>query len=109
MVSDETIVFDWALVADETLGFPAEGQDAALDAETRKVIAGLAEEPQPDLQGAALDEFLSDAVKLADSYKEMLSEIRRLSATRDPRLRERLSRNSATLIFAFSDRRTATW
>jgi hypothetical protein len=75
MVSDETIVFDWALVADETLGFPAEGQDAALDAETRKVIAGLAEEPQPDLQGAALDEFLSDAVKLADSYKEMLSEL----------------------------------
>src|ERR1700730_9401125 len=44
LVADGTVEFDWALVADETLGFPTDGQDAALDAETRKVIAGLSEE-----------------------------------------------------------------
>src|ERR1700674_5557620 len=29
MVADGTVEFDWALVADETLDFPTDGQDAA--------------------------------------------------------------------------------
>ena len=81
LVKDGTVEFAEALVADEDLGFPGSGGDAAIDAETAKVIAALQEEPQPDLRGAALDEFLLDAATLADNYAEMLDTLKQ-SGTR---------------------------
>src|SRR5262245_25288566 len=53
LVQDETISFEQALVADERLGFPTDGEDAAADAETAKVVAAIVEEPQADLSGVA--------------------------------------------------------
>ncbi|BAM87030.1 hypothetical protein S58_10190 [Bradyrhizobium oligotrophicum S58] len=75
LVEDETVTFKRALVADESLGFPTDGEDAAMDATTAKVVAAIVEEPQPHLQGAALDEFLADAVKLPDAYAKMLAKL----------------------------------
>ncbi|MFC7700869.1 MBL fold metallo-hydrolase [Bradyrhizobium sp. GCM10028915] len=76
MVQDGTVEFEWALVADEKMGFPTDGEDASLDAETAKVVAAMCEEPQPDLDGPALDQFLTDAVKLSDNYSAMLSKLK---------------------------------
>jgi beta-lactamase superfamily II metal-dependent hydrolase len=75
MVEDGTITFKRALVADEKLGFPSDEEDAAVDAETAKLVAAIVEEAQPDLNGSALDEFLTDAVKLPDNYANMLSKL----------------------------------
>jgi len=77
MVQDGTVEFDMALVADESLGFPTDGEDAALDAESAKVVAAMCEEPQPQIGGAELDAFLTDAAKLADSYSAMLAKLKR--------------------------------
>jgi beta-lactamase superfamily II metal-dependent hydrolase len=77
LVSDGTIECKWAFVADEKLGFPTDEQDAALDEEASKVVAAMREEPQPDLRGGALDEFLSDAVKLPENYRQMLATLKR--------------------------------
>jgi Metallo-beta-lactamase superfamily len=77
MVADGTVEFKWALVADEKLGFPTDEQDAGLDEEAAKVLAAMREEPQLDLLGPALDEFLTDAAKLSDNYAEMLSTLKR--------------------------------
>lgn len=76
LVQDETIAFEQALVADENLGFPTDGEDAPADAETAKVVAAIVEEPQPDLSGSALDEFLSDAASLSSNYSAMLAKLK---------------------------------
>ncbi|WFU80758.1 MBL fold metallo-hydrolase [Bradyrhizobium sp. CIAT3101] len=76
MVQDGTIEFETALVADESLGFPTDGEDAAADAETAKVVAAIVEEPQPDLSGSALDEFLTDAATLSSNYSAMLAKLK---------------------------------
>jgi beta-lactamase superfamily II metal-dependent hydrolase len=76
LVEDETIAFDQALVADENLGFPTDGEDAAADAETAKVVAAIVEEPQPGLDGSALDEFLTDAATLSSKYSAMLTKLK---------------------------------
>jgi beta-lactamase superfamily II metal-dependent hydrolase len=81
MVQDGTVEFEWALVADDKLGFPTDGEDAAVDSETAKVVAAMSEEPQPDLVGAALDAFLTDAVKLPENYKTMLAKLKRDGTT----------------------------
>ncbi len=75
MVADGTVTFKRALVADENLGFPTDGEDAPADALAAKVMAAIVEEPQPDLQGPALDQFLTDAARLADNYSAMLSKL----------------------------------
>jgi beta-lactamase superfamily II metal-dependent hydrolase len=75
MVEDGTITFKRALVADEKLGFPSDEEDAGIDAETAKVVAAIVEEPQPDLDGPALDQFLTDAVRLPENYANMLSKL----------------------------------
>ncbi|OPY94375.1 hypothetical protein A5906_13675 [Bradyrhizobium sacchari] len=76
LVQDGTITFEQALVADENLGFPTDGEDAPLDAETAKVMAAIVEEPQGDLDGAALDQFLTDAANLSANYSAMLSKLK---------------------------------
>lgn len=76
LVQDGTITFEQALVADENLGFPTDGEDAPLDAETAKVMAAIVEEPQGDLDGAALDQFLTDAASLSENYSAMLSKLK---------------------------------
>jgi beta-lactamase superfamily II metal-dependent hydrolase len=76
LVSDGTVTFDSALVADEKLGFPAAAQDGIRDTDAAKVVAAMTEEPQPELKGAALDQFLADAVTLAQRYSEMLAALK---------------------------------
>ena len=75
-VQDGTITFEQALVADENLGFPTDGEDAPLDGQTAKVMAAIVEEPQGDLDGAALDQFLTDAANLSANYSAMLSKLK---------------------------------
>jgi beta-lactamase superfamily II metal-dependent hydrolase len=76
LVKDGIIECEQALVADEDLGFPAGGGSDALDAETAMLVAALQEEPQPDLRGPALDEFLADSASLADNYADMLETLK---------------------------------
>ena len=73
----------------------------------------MREEPQPDLRGAALDEFLSDAVKLPDQYGAMLATLRhqgtKLFATRGlGRGFKTSNKNFLTSIFACSGRQKHT-
>lgn len=75
LVDDGTVTFKQALVADEGLGFPLDPQDTSVDGETAKVLAAIVEEPQTDLIGSALDEFLTDAVKLPVKYHSMLKKL----------------------------------
>src|SRR5688500_1173404 len=65
---------EWALVADENLGFgrPTDG-DSPLDApdvspSMRRLIAALREEDHSELNDAQLREFLDDAANLEDRY-----------------------------------------
>ena len=78
MVANGDLVPEWALVADEKLGFGRtsdgggqDSYDAASDA-VQRVVAALREEPQPDLSDSELDRFLEDAVTLEQRYKDML-------------------------------------
>jgi len=79
MVTNGDLVPEWALVADEKLGFgrtkDGRGQDnfdAASDA-VQRVVAALREEPRDDMSDAELDQFLEDAVTQEQRYKDMLS------------------------------------
>ncbi|SFQ05389.1 Metallo-beta-lactamase superfamily protein [Bradyrhizobium sp. Ghvi] len=76
LVQDGTVTFEQALVADENLGFPTDGEDAPMDAETAKVVAAIVEEPQPELDGPALDQFLTDAANLSANYSAMLTKLK---------------------------------
>src|SRR5580692_3993718 len=79
MVTSGDLVLEWALVADEKLGFgravDGGGQDSfdrASDS-VQRVVAALREEPRDDMSDAELDQFLEDAVTLEQRYKDMLN------------------------------------
>lgn len=84
LVRDGILEADWALVADERLGFgrPAHDADDPLAAadvtpEMRAAIAALAEESLADITSdAELAELIADAARLEDNYKEMLRKLR---------------------------------
>lgn len=81
MVANGDLVPEWALVADEKLGFgrtsDGRGQDDydAASYGAQRVVAALREEPQPDLSDSELDQFLEDAVTLEQRYKDMLQSL----------------------------------
>ena len=79
LVRDGILEAEWALVADERLGFGRPDDDAPspLDAADlppgmRGVVAALLEESRADVSDADLAEFLQDAATLEPDYKEML-------------------------------------
>lgn len=83
LVADDIVTCDWALVADENLGFglDAGGEgDARLrrvGTRTRNLLAALSEEDHSGLRGAELDVFLDAAVSLQDNYNAMLRKLAR--------------------------------
>jgi beta-lactamase superfamily II metal-dependent hydrolase len=68
----------WALVADETMGFPSAsdmGGDAK-DNHTYRLVAALTEENYADgLDDASTSQFLQDAARLQDRYSTMLAQL----------------------------------
>jgi beta-lactamase superfamily II metal-dependent hydrolase len=68
----------WALVADETMGFPSSsdmGGDAK-DNDAYRLVAALTEENYADgLDDAGTSQFLQDAARLQDRYKTMLEQL----------------------------------
>jgi beta-lactamase superfamily II metal-dependent hydrolase len=79
LVADKIVEADWALVADEDLGYPApddSGADDAPDPIVDTVVAALREEPRTDFASdAELDAFLTDAMKLEPSYRAMVQSL----------------------------------
>jgi beta-lactamase superfamily II metal-dependent hydrolase len=78
MVAQDMLQIDWALVADENLGF-GHGPDQAdtidgsgLPPAAKRAIAALREESRDDLPDAALQEFLDAAAKLEPRYQGMV-------------------------------------
>ncbi len=79
LVANGIITADWALVADESVGFGL-GPDgaapptlaAAPDA-VKRMVASLREEDHGHLQGAAFDQFQSVAANLEQRYTDMLA------------------------------------
>lgn len=78
MVREGLLRAEWALVADERLGFGRpldDGEDRAdlgASATARRLVAALREESRADDRSDALREFLSDAASLEPGYQEML-------------------------------------
>jgi beta-lactamase superfamily II metal-dependent hydrolase len=80
LVEEQVLGADWALVADEKLGFgrpsdDARARDALADAPLirRKLVAALREENRSDVaDDAELESFLADAERLEDRYVRML-------------------------------------
>lgn len=77
LVSDGTITANWALVADEALGFGRDSNDdSPIDAIASPTVRSLAyalqEEPADNLDDAALAQFIEDAATLESKYAEML-------------------------------------
>jgi hypothetical protein len=68
----------WALVADETMGFPSAsdmGGDAT-NSETYRLVAALMEENYAEgLDDAGVNQFLQDAARLQDRYETMLEQL----------------------------------
>jgi beta-lactamase superfamily II metal-dependent hydrolase len=79
LVGDGTIETQWALVADEDLGYPRTGgQDAGVDLVVDKVVAALREEPRTDFASdAEFERFLSDAMNLEQRYRQMVKTLER--------------------------------
>ncbi|TXM74200.1 MBL fold metallo-hydrolase [Methylobacterium sp. WL69] len=101
LVSEGTLTARWALVPDEALAFPptpASDADPVVDA----VLAGLREEPRPDLTGAELNEFLADAVTLRARYETMLADLT-VAGTRLVRFRGGRSKDVLDLQREFQD------
>jgi hypothetical protein len=78
MVAQDMLDVEWALVADENLGF-GHGPDQAdaIDAfdiapAAKRAVAALREESRDDLPDRALEEFLDAAAKLEGRYRGML-------------------------------------
>jgi hypothetical protein len=78
LVREGLLRAEWALVADEMLGFgrPLDDGEDPVDlgaSETaRRLVAALREESRADDRSDALREFLSDAATLEPAYQEML-------------------------------------
>jgi beta-lactamase superfamily II metal-dependent hydrolase len=68
----------WALVADETMGFPS-SSDMGGDAKenhTYRLVAALTEENYAEgLDDASMSQFLQDAARLQDRYSTMLDQL----------------------------------
>lgn len=81
LIKENIIVPDWALVADENLGFGrASDQDNPLDAPdvppvVARLVAALREEDHSSDSDAELAQFLADVAGLEDRYSEMLESI----------------------------------
>ena len=82
LIRDGIVTAEWALVADEFLGFgrTAGGGDAqlfsGLTPQMRTAIAAIGEEGGPGFANdSELIEFLEDAASLEDNYKEMLASL----------------------------------
>lgn len=84
LVSRRLIRADWALVADEKLGFGrAEHEDSltsrerSLTAKQRAVVAAMREESRADLKDeGAIQEFLQDAATVEDRYVDLLQDLK---------------------------------
>lgn len=78
LVREGRLRAEWALVADERLGFgrPLDDEEDRADlgaSETaRRLVAALREESRADDRSDAIREFLSDAATLEPAYQEML-------------------------------------
>jgi hypothetical protein len=83
MVAQGMLDLEWALVADENLGFGRPPDDASpLDAPdvsptVRRVVAALREESRDGLTNGELRDFLDQAQRLEDRYREMLATLER--------------------------------
>lgn len=83
LIAEDIITCNRALVADEKLGFGIDdqgGSDVRVTAapeRIRRLVAALSEEDHSNLRGPALEEFLSDAALLQDSYSAMLDKLAR--------------------------------
>lgn len=82
LVANNVIAPEWALVADEHLGFGRinEADVLPLDAlppDLKSVVAALREEDRSAMDERDLADFLQDAVKLEDRYKTMLKQLER--------------------------------
>jgi beta-lactamase superfamily II metal-dependent hydrolase len=81
LVADGTVQAEWALVADEYLGFGRSRQHddfpswRSQPAELRQVTAGLREENHADLPDDELAQFLADAANLEQNYRDLLSKL----------------------------------
>ena len=81
LVEQGTLEFEWALLADERLGFGRPLQDSAdplsapdVTADMRTLVAALREESRADVRDeAALREFLADAATLESRYLAMIA------------------------------------
>lgn len=78
LVREGRLRAEWALVADERLGFGRpldDGEDRAdlgASETARRLVAALREESRADDRSDAIREFLSDAATLEPAYQEML-------------------------------------
>lgn len=78
LVQEGRLRAEWALVADELLGFGRpldDGEDPAdlgASETARRLVAALREESRADDRSDAIREFLSDAASLEPAYQEML-------------------------------------
>ena len=84
LVANDIIEPEWALVADEHLGFGRIDDADALPLDTlapdaRSVVAALREEDRSAMNPADLVAFLQDAERLEDRYKSMLRQLGRKS------------------------------
>jgi beta-lactamase superfamily II metal-dependent hydrolase len=69
----KTIQAEWALVADEDIGFGGGDSRAAPDHPQNRLAALLREEDHSELGDAEMSQFLADAATLESKYRGMLS------------------------------------
>lgn len=81
LVKQGTLAADFALVADEQLGWGHIDDNSAdplvgLDDAARRLLSALREEPRADLRSdAQIAQFLEDAASLEDRYRDMLDRL----------------------------------
>ena len=104
LVREGLLRAEWALVADERLGFGRpldDGEDRSdlgASETARRLVASLREESRADDRSDALREFLSDAATLEPAYQEML----RTLEERGTRVVRYGRDDSAELVAAFA-------